>query len=195
MRLFVAVEFDDAVRHAADQVARELRTRLDPRIRAGWVAADKLHLTVRFLGQVKDDRVPAVLEALRPPLPIAPFEMALGSCGVFPRSGPPRVFWIGFVDGVTSAQSMHDEFNSRLAPLGFTPEDRPFSAHLTLARVKEAPRDSARAVREMVALMHVPAVRCRVTTATVFQSSLSPKGSIYSRLLTVSLTQPTNPAH
>jgi 2'-5' RNA ligase len=195
MRLFVAVEFDEAIRHAADQVAGELRTRLDPRVRASWVIADKMHLTVRFLGHVDDTRVPAVLEALRPPLPIAPFEMALGSCGVFPRSGPPRVFWIGLIDGVTSVQSMHHEFNRRLVPLGFSPEDRPFNAHLTLARVKEAPRDLARSVRETIALVRVPAVRCRIMAATVFQSALSPKGSTYTRLLTVPLTRTTNPAH
>jgi 2'-5' RNA ligase len=195
MRLFVAVEFDEAVRHAADQVAGELRTRLGPRVRASWVVADKMHLTVRFLGNVDDTRVSAVLEALRPPLPIAPFDIALGSCGVFPRSGPPRVFWVGLIDGVISMLSMHDEFNRRLAPLGFTPEDRPFNAHLTLARVKEVRRDLARSVRETVAAARAPAVRCKIMAATVFQSSLSPKGSTYTRLLTVSLTQPTNPAH
>ena len=195
MRVFVALELDNAVRDAADQAARELRTRLDPRVRAAWVNADKMHLTVRFLGHVDDNHVPAVLEALRPPLPVAPFEVALGSCGVFPRSGPPRVFWIGLMDGVTSLQSMHHELNRRLAPLGFTPEDRPFNAHLTLARVKEAPRDAARSIRETVALVRVPAVRCRIIAATVFQSSLSPKGSTYTRLLTVSLTQPTSSDH
>jgi 2'-5' RNA ligase len=191
MRLFVAVELDEAVRRAADQVAGELRTRLGPHVRASWVAADKMHLTVRFLGHVDDTHVPAVLEALRPPLPVAPFEVALGSCGVFPRSGPPRVFWIGLIDGVTSARAMHHEFNHRLAPLGFAPEDRSFSAHLTLARVKEAPRDAARSMRQTVALVRVPSVRCRIMAATVFQSSLSSKGSTYTRLLTVSLT----PAH
>jgi 2'-5' RNA ligase len=195
MRLFVAVEFDEAVRHAADQVVGELRSQLDPRVRVGWVATDKMHLTVRFLGHVDEERVHAVLEVLQPPLPIAPFEIALGSCGIFPRSGPPRVFWIGLVNGVASLQAMHDECNRRLASLGFTPEDRPFSAHLTLARVKAAPRDSARLLRQTVALVSVPAVRCRIIAAIVFQSSLSPKGSTYTRLLTVPLTQPTNPAH
>ena len=185
MRLFVAVEFDEAVRDAADLVARELRTRLDPRIKARWVDADKMHLTVRFIGHVDDERGAAVLEALQPPLAIAAFDTALGECGVFPRSGPPRVLWIGLQDRLSSLKAMHEEFNQRLLPLGFAPEDRPFSAHLTLARVKDAPRDAARSLREIVASVQVPGRRCHINAATVFQSSLSPKGSSYTRLLTV----------
>jgi 2'-5' RNA ligase len=185
MRLFVAVEFDEAVRDAADRVASELRARLDARVKARWVDADKMHLTVRFIGHVADDRVATVLEALRPPLPIAPFDTALGECGVFPRSGPPRVLWIGLQDGLPSLKAMHDEFNQRLVSLGLAAEDRPFRPHLTLARVKDAPRDASRSMREMVAAVRVPLLRCHVTAATVFRSSLSPRGSTYTRLLTV----------
>ena len=182
------MEFDEAVRDAAERVAGELRKRLEPRVRARWVPADKMHLTVRFVGHVEDDRAPAVLEALRPPLPIPSFELALGSCGVFPRTGPPRVFWIGLSDGGSLVQSMHDEFDRRLVPLGFSPEGRPFGAHLTMARVKELPRGAGHAVREVIAHVRVPSVSCRITAATVFQSSLSPKGSRYTRLMTVPLT-------
>ena|SRR5687767_15657056 len=185
MRLFVAVELDQAARDAAGSVAQELRGQIDPRVSARWVNVDKMHLTVCFIGHVDDERAADVLDALRPPLPIAAFDIALGGCGVFPRSGPPRVLWIGLKDGRPSLQLMHDEFNRRLLPLGFAPEGRAFSAHLTLARVKDAPRDAARTLRTMVAALRVASPRCQVTAATVFQSSLSPKGSTYTRLLTV----------
>jgi len=185
MRLFVAVELAEAAREAAGSVVQELRTRLDPRVSARWVNVDKMHLTVRFIGQVDDERAVEVLDALRPPLPIAAFDIAFGDCGVFPRSGPPRVLWIGLKDGRPSLEMMHDEFNRRLLPLGLAPENRAFSAHLTLARVKDAPRDAVRTLRTMVAAVHVPSPRCQVTAATVFRSSLSPQGSTYTRLLTV----------
>jgi 2'-5' RNA ligase len=185
MRLFVAVELDQAARAAAGSVVQELRGQIDPRVSARWVNDDKMHLTVRFIGHVDDERAGEVLETLRPPLPIAAFDIAFGGCGVFPRSGPPRVLWIGLKDGHPCLQVMHDEFNRRLLPLGFAPENRPFSAHLTLARVKDAPRDAARALRTTVAALRVSSPRCQVTAATVFRSSLSPKGSTYTRLLTV----------
>jgi 2'-5' RNA ligase len=179
MRLFVGVTLDDEVRAQAAVVARELQRRLDPRVRATWISPEKLHLTVRFIGHVEDSLVAAVLQALGAPLPIAPFEVVLSGCGVFPSSGPPRVAWIGLRTGLSSLRAMHDEFDRRLARVGFEPENRPFSAHLTLARFKDVPRELARTTREAVDVVHVPAAQCRVDHATVFQSKLSAKGSAY----------------
>jgi 2'-5' RNA ligase len=184
MRLFVAVEQDQTSREVAGSVVRDLRRRLGPRVSARWVDVEKMHLTVRFIGHVPDEEVAAVLNALRPPLPTAPFEIVLGECGVFPESGPPRVLWIGLTQGLQPLQAIHDECNRRLSPLGYAPEDRPFNAHVTLARVKDAPRDAARTMREIVAAVQVPSRRCHVNAATVFQSSPSPKGSTYTKLLT-----------
>ena len=185
MRIFVGVTLAEEVRSTAERVADELRQRLDARVRASWIPSSKMHLTVRFIGQVDDSRVSALLSALEPPLPIAPFEIALDGCGAFPRGGPPRVFWIGVGEGQPQLRAMHDECNRRLVPLGFVPEDRPFSAHLTLARVREAPRETVRATRDILGAVHVPAARCRVAHATVFQSRLSPKGSTYVPLLNI----------
>ena len=141
-----------------------------------------MHLTVRFIGHVDDSRVPEVVEALAPPLPLAPFDVALDRCGAFPRSGPPRVFWIGLSAGLEGLHALHDEFNRRLLPLGFAPVERPFNAHLTLARIKEVPRDAAHAARGILMALEVPPARGRVDHATVFQSLLSSKGSTYRAL-------------
>jgi 2'-5' RNA ligase len=185
MRLFVAVELDPAVRAAAREVADDLRRRIGDRLKARWVPPENMHLTVRFIGHVEDARVPEVLDALQPPLAIAPFDLELGECGVFPSSGPPRVFWIGLASGFPALQTMHEEFNRRLQPLGFTPEHRPFSAHLTLARIKDAPRGSGSVARDAVRAVQSPRARCQVTHAAVFRSVLSPHGSRYERLLDV----------
>jgi 2'-5' RNA ligase len=152
------------------------------------VAPEKMHLTVRFIGHVDDTRVGATLEALRPSLPVAQFDIEVGRCGVFPPSGPPRALWIGLSSGTASLAAMHDEFNRRLAPLGYEPENRPFNAHLTLARVKDAPKGSAAVVREAVRAIVVSPSRCRITHATVFQSIPSRDGSSYRPLVSVELT-------
>ena len=140
MRLFVAVRVNDSVLNTAAAAAREIQQRLGSRVAARWVSEGNMHLTVRFIGEVEDVRVDSVLAALQPPLPIARFDAALGPCGVFPRTGPPRVIWLGLSEGVTSLQAMHDEFDRRLLPCGLDPEDRPFSGHLTLARLKDSQR-------------------------------------------------------
>ena len=187
MRLFVAVELDKAVRNAAEEIARQLRVRVDPELRARWVPALNMHLTVRFIGHVADERVPDVLTALQPPMPIAPFDLRLAECGVFPPHGAPRVLWIGIGEGLPSLQALHDECNRRLAPLGFEPEHRPLNAHLTLARAKDASRGSGAIVREAIRALRVPRQHCRVLEAVVFESRLSPNGSTYHARLRVPL--------
>jgi 2'-5' RNA ligase len=188
MRLFLAVELGQQVRAAAVEAALAIQRRLDPDVHARWLPAEKMHLTVRFIGFVEDSRVRGVLQALQPPLPIAPFDVELGTCGVFPRSGPPRVFWIGLSQGLTQLQQMHAEFNRRLLSLGIAQDERSFTAHLTLARVKDAPREVSRATRDLVSATRVAPAHCRVGAATLFQSVLSPEGSTYARLLDVPLT-------
>jgi 2'-5' RNA ligase len=187
VRLFVAVELDDAVRAAAEDAVRQLKRRLDPRVRARWVPTGNMHLSVRFIGHVADERVPAALEALRPALAIDAFDLALSDGGVFPPHGPPRALWIGLRDGAPSLQAMHEEFNRRLVPLGFEPETRAFSAHLTVARTKDVPRGSAADVREAVGAVRVPSAHCRISEAVVFESRLSPRGSTYLRQLRIPL--------
>ena len=179
MRLFVAVEMDEASRRIAAGVQREVQSALDPILKARWVPAENMHLTVRFIGHVDDVRAPAVIAALTPPLEVPPFDVALGACGMFPPHGPPRVFWIGLAEGLPSLALLHHAFDRRLQPFGFEPEARPFSAHLTLARVKEAPRGSARAVRGALDQIAVPATRFHVGHATVLRSHLSPNGPRY----------------
>jgi 2'-5' RNA ligase len=185
MRLFVAVTLDDEVVAEAGRVADEVRRRLPAQVRARWVDAANMHLTVRFIGQVDDDRVAAVIDAVRAPLPIAPFEIELGDCGAFPPSGPPRVIWIGLAAGLPSLSAMHDELNRRLAPLGLEAEDRAFSAHLTLARIRECPRGAARPARDAIAAVQPRPTRCVVDAATLFQSRLSPKGATYQPLANI----------
>ncbi len=189
MRLFVAVELGEHVRRVAEATADVLRTALDSRITARWIPLENLHVTVRFIGHVPDDRAPAVISTVVAPLAARPFDIRLGACGVFPRSGPPRVIWIGVEEGLSSLASIHEELNRRLAPLGFEPEERPFSAHLTLARIKDV-RGAAKAIRQAVTAVEPRPARCRVTHATLFQSRLSPAGSRYEALERIELTYP-----
>jgi len=182
MRLFVGVEIDDAARRVAEETSEALRRAVGARLRASWIPPANMHRTVRFIGHVPEERVAAVLAALATPLRMARFDVELGGCGAFPPAGTPRVIWIGLTQGLSSLSAMHDEFDRRLAPLGFEAERRPFSAHLTLARVKDAPRGSAALVRDALRDVSVTHVRWSVERATVFRSHLSPRGARYEAL-------------
>jgi len=187
VRLFVAVEIDDAVRAAAARTIDELRHRLERYGRAKWISPANMHLTVRFIGHVADDRAPLVLDALRSETLVSAFDLTTGHCGAFPPAGAPRVVWIAVDEGASHLKALHEEFNARLLPLGFEPERRPYSAHLTLARVQETKRGSTADIRRAIAEARPPAVRWRVSSATVFESRLSPKGATYHPLLRIPL--------
>ena len=190
MRLFVAVDLPDAVRDAARDTAATLRERLRRsrvRLDARWVDPANMHLTVRFIGHVPDDRASLLIEGLRSPVPAAPFELRLAGGGAFPPRGAPRVFWIGVPRGLEFLRGLHEEFNRRVAPFGYAPEDRPFSAHLTLARVKDVARGDGPRARAIVEQLDIDLGAFPVSAAALFQSRLSPHGPTYEALVRIPL--------
>jgi 2'-5' RNA ligase len=179
MRLFTAIELDDPVRTAAAGVTSELKRRVDrlaPRARLTWVAPERMHLTLRFIGEVGNADGERIISALRDPLPMAPFVAAFDGVGVFPKKGPPRVVWVGMSEGHDAAIRAEAVVSERLAALGIPPEDRPYSPHLTLARVRDAAGLRAPALVEGV---RADLGETRVDAITLFQSKLSPQGPTY----------------
>jgi RNA 2',3'-cyclic 3'-phosphodiesterase len=188
VRLFVGIELDDRVRESAARIAESLKRQLADRVDARWISAANLHITLWFIGEVDDRRGEELLEALNRPFDEPAFEIDVGGLGAFPASGAPRVFWLGLRSGGECLRRLHSELSVRLGPLGIEPERRPYSAHLTIARVKDVSRALPyRALRETVQTIPALAGRCRATHVTVFRSRLSPKGANYEALLRIPL--------
>lgn len=179
MRLFTAIELGEDVRSAVGVLSTELQKRVErdaPRARLTWVPPDRMHLTLRFIGEVGDDLAGRIIGALREPLPMAPFVLQFGGLGAFPPKGPPRVLWIGVGSGRDSASRAESTIGERLLALGIPHEERAYSPHLTLARVRESSGLRATALYEGLA----PKLgEHRVEAITLFQSKLSPKGPTY----------------
>ena len=184
MRLFVAVEIGDTLAARAAELSRELRRRAGdaaPRARITWVPADRLHLTVRFIGEVEDERGEAVSTALQPPLAVNAFDLTLHGAGAFPKSGSPRVLWIGVTRGREPLVAIEREVTSRLTPLGIEEEARAYSPHLTVARLREPA--GLRSARLLDGLTDREIGNTRIDAITLFQSKLSPKGPTYTPLV------------
>jgi 2'-5' RNA ligase len=98
------------------------------------------------------------------------------------------VFWLGVTSGAESMARVYGEVRDRLAGIGFEAETRPYSPHVTIARVKDLGRGAARPVRDALAAVPADCGSCRVATVTLFRSHLSPKGSRYEPLLRVPLS-------
>jgi 2'-5' RNA ligase len=207
MRLFVGVELDERVRAAAADAVEELRARLKrsrTEVMARWVAPENLHVTLWFIGEANDDRAAEIRGTLQRVLSTPAFELRARGCGAFPAAGPPRVFWLGITGGAEPMLRLYGEVKDRLVGIGFEPEKRPYSPHITIARVKAVrsrvftsagssqdrdltPR-AARAVREALAGMTADCGACRIDAVTLFRSHLSPNGSRYEPLLRVPLS-------
>ena len=184
MRLFIAVEIDEPARIAAAEAIERLRAELSrrgARLDVRWVPADKLHITLWFIGEVDDARAAAIVTAVQPPFPYEPFDVRLSGLGAFPPSGAPRVLWLGVSAGQHGLAALHAETGARLRPLGFEAERRPYSAHLTVARVKDTSRGSGPIVRDVLAGTPTGAASVTVSAVTLFRSrvSSSSRGSTY----------------
>ena len=190
VRLFVGIEIDERARVAAADAAARFRTRLSRHsvhLEARWVPAENLHVTLGFIGEVSDARAAEISTALAPPVAHPAFDAQLAGLGAFPPSGPPRVIWLGVRTGQSDLQALNAWVGARLQPIGIDPERRPYSAHVTLARVKDVPRATAAVVRQALASTPADAGITRVAAVTLFRSRVSAKGSVYEPLLRVPL--------
>ncbi len=184
MRLFVAVDLQENLRRAAARVTRTLRDRFERAETYGisWVAPENLHLTLRFLGEVGEDMRRDVEASLREPFAVAPFDIELAGVGTFPPAGSARVIWLGIVRGGESLSRLHDDVEARISPFAFEKEDRPYRAHLTVARFRTP---APARVRDIIASVGESGSigRSTVEHVTLYRSQLSPKGAIYTPLV------------
>ncbi|HET7031221.1 MAG TPA: RNA 2',3'-cyclic phosphodiesterase [Candidatus Limnocylindrales bacterium] len=134
-RLFVAVPIQEEARAAIAAIVETIRAGEPPGKGVRWVRLDGLHVTLRFLGPTTEDRVDAVASAVREAAADgAPFELRIHGAGAFPAAGRPRTLWLAIHAGGEALAALAGALDERLEPAGWPRSDRPFRAHLTLAR-------------------------------------------------------------
>ena len=177
MRLFVAMDLDDSVRDAISRFCGRLRP-LCPT--AKWVLVEGMHVTLKFLGEIKEPLIAKIPEALTGVRSTGPVEMNFCGTGFFPSPRRPRVLWIGIAASPNLAE-IAAEIERRLEPLGIPCESREFKPHLTLARF-ESPHglDTLRQQLESAAAIDFGSVQ--TGEFYLYQSHLQHGGSRYTRL-------------
>ncbi len=175
MRLFIAVPLDERIKQKMVRV----KDRIDvDNARVRWCTADQLHLTLKFIGEVGDDRTGLICEAMKRVADLTPtFDMEIAGTGCFPPNGTVRVIWIAGSEpsGVLcrAAQGLEEE----LEKLGIPREKRTFSEHFTIGRVKF---DRSRGkLRESVLATTFERCRQQVKELVLYQSMLARNGAEY----------------
>jgi len=188
IRSFIAIELPQNVKNELAQLEDELE-RPDHRF-VKWVNPRAIHLTLKFLGNVPLKQIPEISNAIeRASKGIPPLHLQIASLGVFPNANRPRVLWVGIKGETDSLQGLQRKIDSALVSLGFTEEKRPFTPHLTLARVREgASIIDRKGFGELVMSINFESKHpISVEAINLIKSQLTPEGAIYTCLLTVKL--------
>ena len=178
VRTFVSVPLPASLVEAIHQYQHPLQ-QYDADVR--WVSSDNLHITLKFLGDVDEARLPGMSFALKAALASeTSFSAAMEGSGTFPHSGAPRVVWVGLSQGGSRLTRLAHRVDTALAGLGFPAETRPFRPHVTIGRVK-TPRN-IRPLLEAIEADPFEGERFSVESVHLMKSVLTPAGPQYSVL-------------
>ncbi|MBV9506818.1 MAG: RNA 2',3'-cyclic phosphodiesterase [Acidobacteriia bacterium] len=175
MRLFTALDLPDPVLRNLEHLLTDLR----PMARIHWSPIENLHVTTKFIGEWPEERLDELKAGLRAMEPRLPIAVHIRQTGFFPNPRSPRVFWCGIE--APGLDALAEATDNATAALGIAKETRPFSPHLTLARIKDrldlGPLREAIAAREPLDFGQFAADRF-----FLYQSKQRPSGSVYTKL-------------
>jgi 2'-5' RNA ligase len=175
-RLFVAIDFPPSV--------QRFLIDLDPRIRGvRWTAAEQMHLTLGFFGDVPED-IDAKFREKLSAIHCGAFFLPIAGVGTFPPKGPPKIVWIGIGRGHPHLFQLHKRVTEAALAVGLEPDLRPFHPHITLARCRDVSPQSIRKFLQMN--VDLDAGMVHVDSFHLYSSQLTPTASIHTCELTVS---------
>jgi len=186
LRLFLAVTLPPEIKKTCREIIHTLKTS-DADV--NWVPEDNFHVTLKFLGDVSQDKVGDVTDVCRRVAAGHPaFTFSLGTLGAFPSLTAPRILWVGAQTDQDPFGRLAADITTALEHLGFKTEKRPFHPHITLGRIR-----SERSHAQLISTLHsnknagisreIPA-----QNATLFESTLTPHGAVYTARATLPFT-------
>jgi len=188
LRCFIAVDIPEEIKRGiGEMIAVFEKHNADVK----WVAHERVHLTLKFLGKTSEDLLPEIGELLsKVVLSYKPFCIKIYGVGVFPNRKYPRVVWVGIEDS-DFLQSLWGDIENAMASLGYQKEERKFHPHLTLGRVRSQ-RGMAHIIHELDTFQDKEFGSIEVCNIRLMQSELTPTGARYSCLQEIPLGRGKN---
>lgn len=178
MRCFIAINIDDTLKKEIDESVVTLK-------KGGWdvkwVPSENLHVTLKFLGNTPEDSVQRIKESLSLITPyLEPFTLKLSGVGLFPDKRRPRVIWIDLLDSFR-LKILKEKIEESLLSIGFEREDRPFSPHLTIGRIR-SPKGNDSLFNAIETLKDKDFGNIGVDKISLMKSELKPTGAQYTTI-------------
>jgi 2'-5' RNA ligase len=179
MRLFIAIDLSEKQKQQVHSLQQRLSGFLDG---VKWAPPHGMHLTLQFLGEVKEERVPETVQAMEETaVSAAPFNLRFGKAGVFPVPHRARVLWVGLLDGSSQVEEIASTLEKALLRHGFTIEQREYRPHLTLGRLRY-PLPRAKIAQYLEQELHFTTEPATVGGIALYRSELFRQGAVYTAL-------------
>jgi 2'-5' RNA ligase len=190
IRAFIAIDIPPAVRESLGQVSEQIKELL-PDTPVRWVDPEKIHLTLKFLGDVSSQNLEMIKKiVMTETAKRHVMEIGIGGFGAFPKIRHPRVIWVG-VEAPGELSELRRGIEEGVARLGYERDRYDFTPHLTLGRVSR--KASAREVRNVGNVLHDFKVGflgvARVEKVHIYRSDLRPSGAVYTCLYSAPLVE------
>jgi 2'-5' RNA ligase len=174
LRTFIAIELPAETRSYLFQSGQKMAENIPDRV-VRWVAPENMHLTLRFLGDTPEDKLPVIsaeLDAITQDF--QPFTLHLDELGCFPNRKRPRVIWAGLSGQLKPLNALQSRIEKAVQSLGWEAENRPFRAHLTIGRVKDSSQAARLTWEQPLEKQVIPAA-----AVNLIESQLRPSGPVY----------------
>jgi len=190
IRSFIAIELPDGLKLELAQLEARLKSDRQPWVK--WVSPEGIHITLKFLGNIAAETTGEITKAMEEAVQgISPFHLEVKGLGVFPNLRRVQVAWVGIIGEVDKLNQLQKRIETNLIPLGFAPESRVFTPHLTLARLRDqASLDERQRFGQLIASTEFEtASAIEVDAVSLMRSQLTREGAIYSRSSLVRLAK------
>lgn len=184
IRVFIAISFNQKLTKELKEIQDQFK-RLS--LNASWVKPENIHLTLKFLGEIETNRISQIFDPInKTASAFSSFNLRFSKLGIFPNWNRPRIFWIGLDDKEEILKKLKKRLELELFNVGFLRDMKPFSPHLTLARLRSP--NNKNLLKKEIEKFSVPLTRLiKVSEIKLYKSSLHLEGAEYAKLFGGSL--------